>query len=438
MVATATVDLEKLRQHFNQAPYPRIPVETVPTDSNSLYIHSVETAYYRRYGQVVDPDGMMILDAGCGTGYKSLELAIANPGARIVGVDLSEDSVELAKQRLAFHKVDNVEFHAIPLEELGTLGIQFDYINADEVLYLIPDPIAGLKAMRSVLKPKGILRTNFHSALQRAVYLRSQSFFRQLGLMAEAPTEDDVELVRDMMRSLKDGVRIKQETWQPAFEMDSERVLANHLLKGDKGWELPEFFDSLRASDLDFVGMVNWWQWDLTALFKDIDELPIEIAMGIAEKSIEEQLHLFELLHPVQRLLDLYCGAPMEIADREPVSDWTDDQWQTAVIHFPAQLRTAAVREDLNDRISTMRAFYVKDHLGLTDDPVAIDSVLAACLLPLMDKPQPLSALVDRWILLYPFNPVTLKPTQTETAFEMLRDLIVRLEGWGYLMVTDS
>ncbi len=438
MVATTTVDLEKLRQHFNQAPYPRVPVETVPTNPNSLYIHSVETAYYRRYRQVFDSDGMIILDAGCGTGYTSLELAIANPGARIVGVDLSEDSVELAKQRLAFHKVDNVEFHAIPLEELGTLGMQFDYINADEVLYLIPDPVAGLKAMRSVLKPKGILRTNFHSALQREVYLRSQSFFRELGMMAEAPTDQDVELVRAMMRSLKNGVRLKEQTWKAENETNTEIVLANHLLKGDKGWELPEFFESLRIADLEFVAMVNWWQWDLTALFKDIDELPIEIAMGIAEKSIEEQLHLFELLHPVQRLLDLYCGAPTEIADREPVSDWTDDQWQTAIIHFPAQLRTAAVREDLNDRISTMRAFYVKDHLGLTDDPVAIDSVLAACLLPLMDGPQPLLALVDRWILLYPLNPVTLTPTQAETAFEKLKDLIVRLEGWGYLMVTDS
>lgn len=438
MVATATVDLEKLRQHFNQAPYPRVPVETVPTDPNSLYIHSIETAYYRRYGQVVSSDGMMILDAGCGTGYKSLELAVANPGARVVGVDLSEDSVELAKQRLAFHKVDNVEFHAIPLEELQSLGLQFDYINADEVLYLIPDPIAGLKAMRSVLKPRGILRTNFHSALQRAVYLRSQSFFRQLGLMAEAPTDNDVELVRSMMRSLKDGVRIKQQAWQPAFEMDAERVLANHLLKGDKGWELPEFFDSLRAADLEFSGMVNWWQWDLTELFKDIDDLPIEIAMGIAEKSIEEQLHLFELLHPVQRLLDLYCGVPIEIAVREPVSDWTDEQWKDAVVHFPAQLRTTSVHKDLCDCISTMRAFCVKDHLALTDDPVAVDSVLAACLLPLMDGPQPISALVDRWILLYPFNPVTLKPTQPETAFEALKDLLVRLEGLGYVMVVGA
>ena len=442
MVATdalesSTVDLEKLRQHFNRAPYPRIPVEQVPTDPNSLYIHSIETAYYRRYGRVVDPAGMLILDAGCGTGYKSLELAIANPGARVVGIDLSEDSVELAKQRLAFHKVDNVEFHAMPLEDLQNLGMEFDYINADEVLYLIPDPIAGLKAMRSVLKPEGILRTNFHSALQREIYLRSQSFFRDLGLMADAPTENDVEMVRAMMRSLKDSVRIKQQAWKPAFETNSEGVLANHLLKGDKGWRLPEFFDSLRIADLEFFGMVNWWQWNLTALFQDINELPIEIAMGLAEKSLEEQLALFELLHPVYRLLDLYCGVPME-TDRPSVAEWTDEQWQGAMIYFPKPLKTETVREALIEHISTIKTFYLKDYLGLTDDPVAIDSILGACLLPLIDGPQTMSALVDRWMMLYPVNPVTLNPTQAETAFEILKELLVRLESWGYLMVSAS
>jgi hypothetical protein len=235
---------------------------------------------------------------------------------------------------------------------------------------------------------------------------------------------------------LKDGVRIKEQAWQAAFEVDAERVLANHLLKGDKGWELPEFFDSLREADLEFVEMVNWWQWDLTALFKNIDELPIEIAMGIAEKPIEEQLHLFELLHPVQRLLDLYCGTPEASEDiREPVSEWTDEAWRNAVIHLPAPLKTPAMREDLIDRISTMRTFYMKDFLALTDDPVAIDSLMASCLLPLLDGPQPLSILVDRWMKVYPVNPVTLEPTEAETALEMLKQLLVRLEEWGYLMV---
>ena len=253
--------------------------------------------------------------------------------------------------------------------------------------------------------------------------------------MAEAPTDQDVELVRAMMRSLKDGVRLKEQTWKAENETNTEIVLANHLLKGDKGWELPEFFESLRISDLEFVGMVNWWQWDLTALFKNIEEIPIEIAMGIAEKSIEEQLHLFELLHPIHRLLDLYCGAPVDGGDREPVSEWTDTQWQRALIHLPAQLRTDAMREDLIDRISTVRTFYMRDFLALTDDPVPLDSLMASCFLPLLDGPQTLSAMCDRWLLLHPVNPVTLKPTQIETASELLKSLLIRLEEWGYLMV---
>ncbi len=436
MVATATVDLEKLRQHFNQAPYPRVPLEKFPTDSNSLYIHSVETAYYRRDRRVVNPAGIVILDAGCGTGYKSLELAVANPGAKIIGIDLSEDSIDLAKKRLDFHKFDNVEFYAMPLEELPTLGLQFDYINNDEVLYLLPDPIIGLKAMRAVLKPNGILRTNFHSSLQRSVFLRSQSFFRELGLLAEAPTDNDIELVREMMRSLKDGVLIKDQTWKVEFESDAQLVLANHLLKGDKGWELPEFFDALRCADLEFISMINWWQWDLTALFKNIDELPIEIAMGIAEKSIEEQLHLFELLHPRQRLLDLYCGVSSSWAVHpEGLVDWTDEQWKSAKIHLPTQLKTDEVRIELIDRISTMRPFYMKDFLSLTEDPMAIDSLMASCLLPLLDAPQTLSALVDRWLTIYPLNPVTLQPSAPATAMELLKALLVRLEEFGYLMV---
>ncbi len=434
MAVAGTVDLEKLRQHFNQAPYPRIPVEQLPTDPHSLYVHSIETAYYRRYRRVVKSEGMTILDAGCGTGYKSLMLAMANPGAKVVGVDLSEDSVELAKKRLDFHGIE-AEFYAMPLEEIPSLGLQFDYINNDEVLYLVPDPILGLKAMRSVLKPEGILRTNFHSSLQRAVYLRSQCFFRELGLMAEAPTDTDVEMVREMMRSLKDGVRIKQQTWTADFEQDDERILANHLLKGDKGWELPDFFAALQSSDLDFVCMVNWWQWDLTALFKNLEELPIEIAMGLADRSFEEQLHLFELLHPVHRLLDIYCGAPNSQPLPAPVSEWTDEQWENSMVHLPDQLRQDAVRADLIDRISNLKTFYFKDFLSLTDDPVAIDSLLASCLLPLLDAPQSLSALIDRWMCVHPVNPITLEPTQREEALKPLKGLLANLEEQGYIML---
>jgi methylase of polypeptide subunit release factors len=104
--------LEKIRQQFDSSPYPRIPLEKSPKDNAyQLYIHNLVTAFYRRDHQVIDTTDRLILDAGCGSGYKSLILAEANPNARIIGVDISSESVKLAEQRLKYHGFDNAEFH---------------------------------------------------------------------------------------------------------------------------------------------------------------------------------------------------------------------------------------------------------------------------------------------------------------------------------------
>ena len=93
--------IENIRQQFDNTPYPRIPLEESPKDNSELlYLHNLVTAYYLRNRRVINTEGKVILDAGCGTGYKSLVLAIANPGAKIVGIDLSEESVKLAEQRV--------------------------------------------------------------------------------------------------------------------------------------------------------------------------------------------------------------------------------------------------------------------------------------------------------------------------------------------------
>lgn len=117
--------LEKIRQQFDSAPYPRTPLEQSPkTDYELLFIHNLATCYYLKYQKVINTEGKIILDAGCGTGYKSLVLAEANPGAKIVGIDISEQSIELARQRLKFHGFDNAEFHVLPIENLPQLGYE--------------------------------------------------------------------------------------------------------------------------------------------------------------------------------------------------------------------------------------------------------------------------------------------------------------------------
>lgn len=120
---------DKIRQQFNLAPYPNHPLDKSPKDDlNAMYIHNFVTAYYARNKKIIDTKNKLILDAGCGSGYKSLVLAEANPGAKIVGIDISEASVKLARQRLEYHGFDNAEFHVLSVYDLPQLNYQFDYI----------------------------------------------------------------------------------------------------------------------------------------------------------------------------------------------------------------------------------------------------------------------------------------------------------------------
>src|SRR5689334_3815565 len=66
------------------------------------------------------------LDLGCGPGYLTRELAIAvGPRGRVLGLDLSEAMLHLAKQRCAGLdqvKLENADACELPIEN-GTVGL---------------------------------------------------------------------------------------------------------------------------------------------------------------------------------------------------------------------------------------------------------------------------------------------------------------------------
>jgi 2-polyprenyl-3-methyl-5-hydroxy-6-metoxy-1,4-benzoquinol methylase len=429
--------LEKIRQQFDSAPYPRVPVEDSPKDDPGvLHLHSLVTGYYQRNQKVIDPKDKVILDAGCGTGYKSLTLAFANPGSKVVGVDLSQESIQFAEKRLQYHGVENVEFHTLLLEELPKLSLKFDYINCDDVLYLLPDAVAGLQAMKAVLKPDGIIRVNLHSQLQREWYYRAQNLCKFMGLMDGNPEAMELSAVRDIMKALKNDVLLKAKTWNPINEEDDGSILANHLLIGDKGSTIPEFFALLSAAELEFVSMVNWLQWDVMDLFKEPDNLPALLALSLPDLSDEERLHLFELFHPIHRLLDLWCGHPGQKQSFIPVAEWSQSDWEKAKAYLHPQLKTAKFREDLVECVTELKAFPISAHLSLINNQViSIDSAMAVCLVRLLEQPQPIIALVESWKQIRPLDPITLKPIANEQAFRLVQQMLLRLEGLGYVML---
>jgi 2-polyprenyl-3-methyl-5-hydroxy-6-metoxy-1,4-benzoquinol methylase len=432
--------LEQLRQHFNRAPYPNVPLESIPHDADQLYIHSLTTAIYRRDQRVVSPVGKVILDAGCGTGYKSHMLAIANPGAKIVGIDLSEDSVVMARQRFDYHQLKDAEFHAMPLERIDELGLQFDYINCDEVLYLVPDGIQALQAMRSVLRPEGIIRVNYHSESGRRLYRAAQAFFHHLGCLQGPPDAADLALVRQTMEALKNHVTLKEETWRPQCLENDEIILANYLLQNDKSWSVKQLFAALEDAGLNFHSMVQWWRWNLMDLF-DIDELPFEAVMQLSELSQEDQFDIYESIHGKHRLLDIWCGHQHPPTIARSIEDWSEAIWRTAMVHLHPQLLSASFKADLFDCAASGKMLNNSGYLKTTTvnpETIFIDSLTAGCLLPLLDGGCYFQDLVDRRIQLYPTNPVTMTPVTAEAAYLPLQQILTQLESVGYVMLVAT
>jgi 2-polyprenyl-3-methyl-5-hydroxy-6-metoxy-1,4-benzoquinol methylase len=443
--ASEAFKLDKIRQQFDHTPYPRTPLDSSPKEEyNNLFLHNLVTSHYLQHRKVIETKDKLILDAGCGSGYKSLVLAEANPGAKIIGIDLSEESVKLARQRLHYHGFEATEFHALGIEELPKLGLEFDYINCDEVLYLLPDPVAGLKAMKSVLKPDGLIRTNLHNAYQRAPFYRAQQLFKLMGLMDNNPTEFEEEAVIETMQALKDQVRLKVESWGKSYreakEPDhlKELLYSNQLLIGDKGFTVTDLFTMLVEADLEFLSMVDWRHWEVADLFQTPDSLPALWEMSLAGASVKDKLLVYELLNPIHRLMDFWCTHPKQTR-AESVDEWEDADWQTAIVHLHPQLRTERAKAELIHCIEAAKPFEISREIPMpAQAPVMLEASTAACLLPLWDNSQPIQILVERYHQIHPIHPATLQPIPQIMAFEQVKTLLNRLDAFLYVLLERS
>jgi 2-polyprenyl-3-methyl-5-hydroxy-6-metoxy-1,4-benzoquinol methylase len=100
--------------------------------------------------------GARILDAACGAGWSTQALARAYPGALVDGVDLDPASIALARQNLDGTDLDGrVRFDARDLAEAG--GQRYDVATMFEALHDLPHPVEALAAIRTSLRPGGVL-----------------------------------------------------------------------------------------------------------------------------------------------------------------------------------------------------------------------------------------------------------------------------------------
>ncbi len=105
---------------------------------------------------VFKPAGL-VLEAGCGTGAQTVIIAPQNPACSFISVDISEDSLREAQERIEKANIDNVYFQhadvfALPFEEES-----FDHIFICFVLEHLEKPMQALESLKRVLKNGGTI-----------------------------------------------------------------------------------------------------------------------------------------------------------------------------------------------------------------------------------------------------------------------------------------
>jgi ubiquinone/menaquinone biosynthesis C-methylase UbiE len=96
-----------------------------------------------------------ILDAGCGTGERTIELAETFPESEVVGLDLSQPLLEKAIKK-AIH-INNCTFKQGDVQAMPFEDDYFDIVISINMLHVVRDPVAMLNEIERVLKPHGLL-----------------------------------------------------------------------------------------------------------------------------------------------------------------------------------------------------------------------------------------------------------------------------------------
>ena len=119
-----------------------------------------------------DLRGVRILDAGCGTGV--LSRMLDERGAEVVGVDISEKLIEVAKNRSSLNK--NIEYFAGDMKE-QSFG-NFDYIIAmDSLIHYSTEDVISSIADFSTRANNSVLFTVIPSTFVLNTKLRLGKFF---------------------------------------------------------------------------------------------------------------------------------------------------------------------------------------------------------------------------------------------------------------------
>jgi ubiquinone/menaquinone biosynthesis C-methylase UbiE len=193
-----------------------------------------EAVLFERYRM---PDKCHIADIGCGSGEITSRLAVKYPQARVLGIDILEGSIALARRRYAT-LAPRVQFEQGDAFALDLAADQFDLVVCRHMTQAIPEPEKALTELRRICKPGGWM------------HILSEDY----GMLHMSPGRLDPD------RLWREGVipfgkntgvdtRIGRRTWALLHELGIEDLRVDYVV-----------VDTLRVPRETFARMLEAWR----------------------------------------------------------------------------------------------------------------------------------------------------------------------------------
>jgi ubiquinone/menaquinone biosynthesis C-methylase UbiE len=102
-----------------------------------------------------------VLDVACGPGEWALDLAFAYPEIEVIGIDISQQMIDVAREQARIQGIENIQFHVMDATKpLDFPDSYFDLINARAIVAVIPRAVwpTFMQECVRILQPRGIIR----------------------------------------------------------------------------------------------------------------------------------------------------------------------------------------------------------------------------------------------------------------------------------------
>jgi 2-polyprenyl-3-methyl-5-hydroxy-6-metoxy-1,4-benzoquinol methylase len=189
-----------------------------------------------------------ILVAGCGTSQAAI-YALREPDARVTAIDISETSLRYTYDLQQKYGLRNLGLHRLAIERIQELGQTFDQIVCTGVLHHLPDPDAGLRALRDVLAPEGAMHLMVYARYGRAGIYMMQEYCHLLKVDA---TEEELQDLSATIGALSSDHPIAGVV-KRAKDFRNPAALADALLHPqDRAYTVPMIYAWLERCGLSF------------------------------------------------------------------------------------------------------------------------------------------------------------------------------------------